>query len=106
MAASPRYLPFLSRNAGPFGLIQAPLPGRRCQEAGCRAAGKRTHLDDNDAGARVEYANFAKSTGMLDALHHFRARTWRQLLALEADLLPQTPGAGRFGLTRVPRSPE
>jgi hypothetical protein len=32
---------------------------------------KRTHLNDNDAGARVEYANFAKSTGMLDDLHHF-----------------------------------
>lgn len=52
---------------------------------------KRTHLNDNDAGGRVEYANFAKSTGMLDDLHHFPARTWRQLMALEADLKAEGP---------------
>lgn len=52
---------------------------------------KRTHLNDNDAGARVEYANFAKSTGMLDDLHHFPAGTWRQLMALEADLKAEGP---------------
>ncbi|WP_137112641.1 hypothetical protein [Rhodobacter sp. SY28-1] len=52
---------------------------------------KRTHLNDNDAGARLEYANFAKSTGMLDDLHHFPAATWRQLMALEADLKAEGP---------------
>ncbi len=52
---------------------------------------KRTHLNDNDAGGRVEYANFAKSTGMLDDLHHFPAATYRQLMALEADLKAEGP---------------
>lgn len=64
---------------------------------------KRTHLNDNDAGARVEYANFAKSTGMLDDLHHFPASTWRQLMALEADLKAEGPLHGylksSFGLS-------
>jgi hypothetical protein len=57
---------------------------------------KRTHLNDNDAGARVEYANFAKSTGMLDDLHHFPARTYRQLMALEADFRAEGPLYGYF----------
>lgn len=64
---------------------------------------KRTHLNDNDAGARVEYANFAKSTGMLDDLHHFPAGTWRQLMVLEADLMAEGPLHGylksSFGLS-------
>lgn len=64
---------------------------------------KRTHLNDNDAGARVEYANFAKSTGMLDDLHHFPAATWRQVMALEADLRAEGPLhaylKGSFGLS-------
>jgi hypothetical protein len=52
---------------------------------------KRTHLNDNDAGGRVEYANFAKKTGMLDDLFHFPATTYRQLVALEADLQSEGP---------------
>lgn len=50
---------------------------------------KRTHLNDNDAGARVEYANFAKSTGMLEKLRHFPATTYTQLIALNTDLQAQ-----------------
>lgn len=64
---------------------------------------KRTHLNDNDAGARVEYANFAKTTGMLDDLFHFPAATYRQLMALDADLQAEGPLHGylrtSFGLT-------
>lgn len=52
---------------------------------------KRTHLNDNDAGARVEYANFAKSTMMLEKLRHFPATTYRKLLALNADLAQEGP---------------
>lgn len=37
----------------------------------------------------MEYANFAKSTGMLDDLHHFPAATHRQLMALETDLIAE-----------------
>lgn len=73
-----------SRKAVAHGDETAPLP-----EGAVKL--KRTHLNDNDAGARVEYSNFAKSTGMLDDLHHFSARTWRQLLALEADLKVEGP---------------
>jgi hypothetical protein len=73
-----------SRKAVSHGPETDPLP-----EGAVRL--KRTHLNDNDAGARVEYANFAKSTGMLDDMHHFPARTWRQLMALEADLKTEGP---------------
>jgi len=46
---------------------------------------KRTLLNDNDAGGKVQYANFAKSTGMLEKLRHFHAGTYWQLIALDAD---------------------
>lgn len=52
---------------------------------------KRTHLNDNDAGGRIKYANFAKSTQMLEKLRHFPATTYRQLVALNADLQAEGP---------------
>jgi hypothetical protein len=73
-----------SRKAVAHGDESDPLP-----EGAVRI--KRTHLNDNDAGGRVEYANFAKSTGMLDDIHHFPARTWQQLMKLEADLKAEGP---------------
>jgi hypothetical protein len=73
-----------SRKAVSHGDEAEPLP-----EGAVRL--KRTHLNDNDAGGRVEYANFAKSTGMLDDIHHYPAPLYRQLLALEADLQAQGP---------------
>ncbi|SEA99208.1 hypothetical protein [Rubrimonas cliftonensis] len=63
---------------------------------------RRTRLNDNDAGARVQYANFAKSTGMLEALRRFDADIYRKLMALDADLQAQGPIhgwlVGSFGL--------
>lgn len=47
---------------------------------------RRTNLNDNDAGGRVQYANFAKSTGMLEKLRHMNGDTYRKLLALNGDL--------------------
>lgn len=47
---------------------------------------QRTFLNDNDAGGRVEYANFAKRTGMLQKLRHFSADTFTRLLHLNRDL--------------------
>jgi hypothetical protein len=80
----------------PHGAETEPLP-----DGAVRI--KRTHLNDNDAGGRVEYANFAKSTGMLDDIHHFPVRTWRQLMSLEADLKAEGPLhaylKSSFGLT-------
>ncbi len=52
---------------------------------------KRTHLNDNDAGGRAEYANFAKSTQMLEKLRHFPPATYRKLMALQADFEAQGP---------------
>jgi hypothetical protein len=46
---------------------------------------KRTELGDNDAGVRLSYANYAKRTGMLEKLRHYRADAYRQLLRLDAD---------------------
>jgi hypothetical protein len=52
---------------------------------------KRTHLNDNDAGGRVEYANFAKSTGMLEGLRRFPPATYARLMELRADLDAEGP---------------
>jgi len=46
---------------------------------------RRTELGDNDAGVRLTYINYAKRTGMLENLHHYRATTYRQLMRLDAD---------------------
>jgi len=50
---------------------------------------RRTMLNDNDAGGRVAYANFTKSTQMLEKLRHFDAGVYQRLLALDADLQAQ-----------------
>ena len=52
---------------------------------------RRTNLNDNDAGGRVAYANFAKSTQMLEKMRHFGPDTYRKLMALDRDL--QAEGA-------------
>lgn len=52
---------------------------------------KRTELGDNDAAVRTTYANFAKRTGMLEGLRHYRATTYRQLQRLAADFAAQGP---------------
>lgn len=63
---------------------------------------QRTHIGDNDAGGRVEYANFTKSTGMLDNIFHYGAKFYTRLQRVNADL--QSKGeiynyfASEFGL--------
>ncbi|MCG6882313.1 MAG: hypothetical protein LJE62_01020 [Silicimonas sp.] len=52
---------------------------------------RRTNLNDNDAGGRVAYANFAKTTEMLQKLRHFDGGVYRRLLALNTDLQKQGP---------------
>lgn len=52
---------------------------------------RRSNLNDNDAGGRVQYANFAKSTQMLEKLRHMGAGTYEKLMALNADLQTQGP---------------
>ena len=47
---------------------------------------QRTMLNDNDAGGRVPYANFAKKTGMLQKLRHISAKTYTKLVRLNRDL--------------------
>ncbi|WP_170526142.1 hypothetical protein [Ruegeria arenilitoris] len=64
---------------------------------------RRSNLNDNDAGGRVEYANFAKSTQMLEKMRHFSPNTYRRLVALNSDLQTQGPVYGwlsqSFGLS-------
>ena len=55
---------------------------------------RRTNLNDNDAGGRVQYANFAKSTQMLEKLRHMNAGTYEKLMALDGDL----QGGGQISL--------
>ncbi len=52
---------------------------------------RRTNLNDNDAGARVAYANFAKTTQMLEKLRHFDGRVYSRLVALDRDLQSRGP---------------
>ncbi|WP_170607910.1 hypothetical protein [Ruegeria arenilitoris] len=52
---------------------------------------RRTNLNDNDAGARVAYANFAKTTQMLEKLRHFDGKVYERLVALDRDLQSQGP---------------
>ena len=46
---------------------------------------KRTQLNDNDGGGRVQYANFTKKTGMLEKLRHYSPDTYRRLIRLADD---------------------
>lgn len=50
---------------------------------------RRTQLNDNDAGGRLQYANFAKKTGMLENIRHYGADTYRRLMRLDADYAAQ-----------------
>jgi len=52
---------------------------------------RRTNLNDNDAGGRVQYANFSKSTQMLEKLRHMDAGTYQSLMALDQDLQSKGP---------------
>ncbi|OSQ42899.1 hypothetical protein [Marivita geojedonensis] len=52
---------------------------------------RRTNLNDNDAGGRVAYANFAKSTQMLEKLRHFDGKMYTRLVELDRDLQKQGP---------------
>lgn len=52
---------------------------------------RRTNLNDNDAGGRVAYANFAKATQMLEKMRHFDAGVYHRLISLAADLQSSGP---------------
>jgi len=47
---------------------------------------KRTWLNDNDAGVRPSYSDFAEQTHMLDGIAHFSATTYHRLIRLDRDL--------------------
>ena len=52
---------------------------------------RRTELGDNDAGLRLSYVNYTKRTGMLENLRHYRADTYRRLIALAQDFAASGP---------------
>ena len=52
---------------------------------------QRTFINDNDAGGRVAYANFAKSTGKLEGLQHYSSELFLKLMELNQDLQQQGP---------------
>lgn len=47
---------------------------------------RQTAINDNDAGVRAGYANFASKTHMLEGLRHYNAKLYRHLGRLAADL--------------------
>lgn len=64
---------------------------------------RRSLINDNDAGGRLPYSNFAKTTGMLEKLRHFPAETYRRLQELSRDFESRGPLyqwlGGSFGLS-------
>jgi hypothetical protein len=66
---------------------------------------RRSWLNDNDAGGKVKYANFTKKTGMLEKIRHYNPKTYRQLIALDKDLVAKGKLYAylrdTFGLTEV-----
>lgn len=46
---------------------------------------RRTQLNDNDAGGKLQYANYAKKTGMLESIRHYSHQTYRSLMQLQED---------------------
>jgi hypothetical protein len=63
---------------------------------------QRTSIGDNDAGGRA-YANFTKTTQMLEKIHHYNDGTYYRLMRLAADFQHQGPlyhyVQSTFGLT-------
>lgn len=45
----------------------------------------RTHINDNDAGGLVRYANWTKTTAMLESIRHMNAKTYVKLMELNED---------------------
>ena len=64
---------------------------------------RTTWLNDNDAGIRRAYANYARKTGMITGLRHFNPDLYKRLKALAADMEAQGPMyramAGNYHLT-------
>ena len=64
---------------------------------------KRTWINDNDAGGRAAYVDFAEKTHMLEKIRHMAPDTYRKLLALDRDFGRQGPlyvyYRDSFGLT-------
>ena len=52
---------------------------------------RRSIINDNDAGGRIPYANFAKTTGMVENLRHFRGSTYLRLQELADDFSQSGP---------------
>jgi len=52
---------------------------------------RRSAINDNDAGVRRGYANFAKKSGMLDGLRHYPPGLYQKLGRLVADLAADGP---------------
>ena len=64
---------------------------------------RRSAINDNDAGVRRGYANFAKKAGMLEGLRHYHAGTYYKLGKLAGDLAAKGPAwnwlTGQAGLS-------
>ncbi|WP_413287429.1 hypothetical protein [Bdellovibrio sp. HCB337] len=63
---------------------------------------QKTSIGDNDAGGLANYANFTKTTGMLEGIRHINPDTYQRLYNLALDFEKQGPNyqvlANSFGL--------
>jgi hypothetical protein len=64
---------------------------------------QKTWIGDNDAGGKVNYANFAKATQMVENIRHISPETYRRLYQLALDFEQQGPNyqvlVNNFGLS-------
>ncbi|MGZ3742704.1 MAG: hypothetical protein ACXWRE_02360 [Pseudobdellovibrionaceae bacterium] len=64
---------------------------------------QKTWIGDNDAGGKTSYMNFARSTRMLENIHHLSPETYRRLYQLALDFETQGPNyqalVSSFGLS-------
>jgi hypothetical protein len=81
-----RTAPFIAlRSEGT--LAEASVPADIAAYAPLRL--KRSRINDNDAGGRSAYVNYAEKTGMLDGLRHFNADLYGRIARLSRDFAEQ-----------------
>jgi hypothetical protein len=72
------------------GMASIPLP-EEASSSSRHYLIQKTHINDNDAGGRVKYANFTKQYGLLQDIRHLNFGTYHQLAILAADFQARGP---------------
>ncbi len=52
---------------------------------------QKTWIGDNDAGAKINYLNYTKTTKMLEGIRHYNSNLYKSLMSLNRDLIAKGP---------------